>query len=248
MYQESAHFYDFFGAGSEESAKRAEFIDSFQPNEGSIIDVGAGNGEIAFHLASMGYRLFCFEPSPSMSSILIERVARKRQGTDRISVFPLRVEELENALGADLAFASSVFSHLSTEERKSLLRGLWRHLKPGGLFIFNCVQLFAGCFDKPLTKIGERVLGGVCYRHFDSARQTDELTRKVTWKFEIEYQGQVLKEHTEDFYLRMDLEEDIRSLLEAEGFRVRNFLRSFEMEPSEKGRPGFVVIAARGRS
>jgi SAM-dependent methyltransferase len=245
MYQETSHLYDFFGAGSEESPKRAAFILSFLSNKGLIVDVGAGNGEIAFHLAHEGHRLFCFEPSSSMSSILFERAAREINGTDQVSVFPVKVEELKSSLGADLAFASSVFSHLSKEERTSLLRGLRHHLKPGGLFIFNCVQFVPSRPDRPLTKIGERVLGGVFYRHFDSARQMNQLIRKVTWKFEIEYRGQVLNEYAEDFFLQMDSEEGVRSLLEAEGFQVVNFFGSYEKVPSEKDRPGFVVVAAR---
>ena len=125
------------------------------------------------------------------------------------------------------------------------MRGLHRHLKPGGIFILNCVQFVTGRPDKPFTKIGERIVGEIIYRQFDSSEQIDPSRRKVTWKFEVEYRGKILEEHSEDFYLQMDSKEGLRSLLEVAGFRVRDVFGSYGREPMGGQKPGFVVIAQR---
>ncbi len=245
MYLETSHFYDLFGSGNQESARRASFILDCLPNQSSIIDIGAGSGEISFQLARKGHRIYSFEPSPSMFSILADRIAQRKEIQNQISIFPVKLEELTCSLQGDLAFASSVFSHLSLEARSLILKGTHHHLKPDGKFIFNCVQFLASRTDKPLSKIGERAIGKTIYRHFDSSQQIDYFTRKVTWKFEIEYEGQCLKEYVEDFFIHMDSPESVRSLLQSEGFRIENIFGSFDGTPIEKNSPSFVVVAAR---
>lgn len=219
MYQETAHFYDFFNHDTTDTRTRARLIaGALKTSSAVLLDIGAGNGDIAFELAGAGHTLHCLEPSLSMHGILLERLSKRADLHSRVSAYSRRIEELVAPLNADLAYASSVFSHLNYGERLSLMRSLRGQLKPGGIFIFNLVRQVAGRPDKPLTLIGEKRVGEVTYRHFDAAEQVGADRRRVTWKFEVESRATGLKAYEESFVLNLDTEETVRTLLAEAGF------------------------------
>jgi hypothetical protein len=91
--------------------------------------------------------------------------------------------------------------------------------------------------------IGEKTVGDVIYRHYSSSEQLDAQARKVTWKFEVEYKGQVLKEYIEEFTLSMDSPETLESLLGSSGFQLLEVFGSYEGMQVDPGKPGFICVA-----
>jgi len=101
MYQNTAQFYDFFDGDAKESVNRANLILSLVDSPpGILLDIGAGTGEIAFMLAEKGCRVFCFEPSPAMYSILVDRLSDRRDLFNQVSAIPMKLEELPDSIGA----------------------------------------------------------------------------------------------------------------------------------------------------
>lgn len=246
MYPETAQFYDLFGGSSLESEKRAAFMSKYLKNKNSsLIDIGSGTGETAFELADEGYSVFCFEPSPSMYGILLERLRSRKDLHNLVSAFPCYLETVERPLAADAAYAFSVFSHVSREKRLSLLKGVYYHLKLGGLMVFNCVQAVPGRVDQALALVNEKKLGKLSYRHYAASRSLGSQSREVIFQFEVAHGDQVLKRYEDKFTLALDTKEDIEKLLGEAGFRMAECFSNVDRDSYSLDSPGFTVVASR---
>lgn len=246
MYPETAQFYDLFGGSSDLCLKRVAFISKYLKNKNSLlIDIGAGTGEMAFELADEGYSVSCFEPSASMHAILLDRLRNRKDLHSQISVFPCFLETVERPLAADTAYAFSVFSHVSHEKRLSMLKGVYYHLKLGGLLMFNCVQHVPGRVDQPLAMVNEKKLGKLNYRHFAASKGIDKDHREVTFQFEVAHGDQVLKKYEDKFTLSLDTKQGIEELLKSAGFRMAECYSDTDSTPYSEHSPGFIVVASR---
>ncbi len=243
MYQETAHFYGFFVDCADSTNERVQLILSeLTASPVTLLDIGAGNGEIAFELAKVSQVVHCLEPSFSMHSILVDRLNHKPGLHKKISVYPNKIEDIRSPINADTAYASSVLSHLNFDEKLSLMKAVRKNLKPQGIFIFNLVRQVEARPDKPLTLIGEKTIGEVTYRHYDSSQQMGSNKKKVTWKFEVESPATGLQVYEESFLLNLESDESIRVLLTESGFRKIREYGSWKKDPSDSSQPGVVLV------
>ena len=243
MYQDTAQFLSLFQDSNSESLQRVGLIQSFLPSGSrSVLDIGAGHGEMALLIAECGHRVHCLEPSRSSHALLLEKVARRPDLQNRISIYASFLENLCSSLDVDLAYASSVFSHLDFYARLSLLKRLREHLRPSGTLIFNVVRQVTRP-DKPLTLRGEKKIGDVTYRHFDSAEQLSSERRRVKWRFEIESKAQGLTAFEEDFILNLDTDESLKSLLSEAGYECIAEFGSWAKAPVASEQTGRVIVA-----
>lgn len=246
VYPETAQFYDLFGGSQAESLKRIAFVSRYLKNKSShVIDIGAGTGEMAFALADEGYSVSCFEPSASMHAILLDRLINRKDLQSQISIFPCFLETVEKPLNADGAYAFSVFSHVSNEKRLSMLKGVYYHLKLGGLFMFNCVQDVPGRVDQPLAMINEKKIGKLNYQHFAASKKIDDHHREVIFQFEVKYGAQVLKRYEDRFTLGLDTVQGVEELLKTAGFRIAECYSDSDRTPYSEESPGFTIVASR---
>jgi len=246
MYENSAPFYDLFGHGKEETAKRVSFVTKYLGGaEVSLIDVGSATGEVAIALAEEGHKVAAFEPAFPFYSILLDRLRARRDLRDLVSAYPLKLEDLSGSLQADFALVSSVFSHLPSNAKTVLLNGLAGHLKPGATLVFNCVQVNPGRQDQPLMTVAETKIGDLTYRHSASSRGIDELRREVVFQFDIRRREEVLSTYTDHFQLCLDDLEQMRSRLRECGFTALETWGSFERNPYDASGSGFVIVAKR---
>jgi len=86
---------------------------------GTVLDFGAGNGRFALHLQSLGARVAALEPDPGLRA----RIARAG-----IAVY----EDLGAVEGESMdgVYSINVLEHI--EDDLSVLRSMWRVLRPGG--------------------------------------------------------------------------------------------------------------------
>ena len=120
------------------------------------LDVGGGLSGFPLALALQGMEVAVVDPDPEDHAPPAILHAWARSWSARVSYTRCRVDEMDDPdEGYDLAFCISVIEHIpSREERLSLMRGVWRLLKPGALFVVT-VDLFLGLH--PFT---ERTLQG----------------------------------------------------------------------------------------
>jgi SAM-dependent methyltransferase len=110
--------------------------DLFPPVPADILDIGAGSGRDAAHLASLGYRVTAAEP-----------VAAMREGGRRLHPSPA-IAWIADALpalprltaagaGFDLILATAVWMHLDPAERVAAMASVAALLRPGARFVLT---------------------------------------------------------------------------------------------------------------
>lgn len=101
-----------------------------------ILELGAGTGRDAAHLAALGHQVVAVEPSPGMM-----RIARELHPSPGIEWIEDGLPDLESLQGRESAFdlvlATAVWMHLDAAERRRAMRVVARLVRPGGLFILS---------------------------------------------------------------------------------------------------------------
>ena len=104
-----------------------------------IIDIGCGRGEIVFQAASAGARAVGIDYAES--AVEIAQTTRERHAEDireKTGFFCQSAETLEFEDDFfDTAFLLDVVEHVSADEFQTILREIWRVLKPGGKLIIH---------------------------------------------------------------------------------------------------------------
>ncbi len=131
-YQQFAQFYDaLMGDGSSRSARILEAIDRFDVDATSLLELGCGTGSVLDGLDSIP-TLVGLDASAGMLSAAAAKVPSAELVLGDMADFDL---------GTTFDVVACVYdtvNHLVNYELwESLFEGVARHLKPGGLFIFD---------------------------------------------------------------------------------------------------------------
>jgi SAM-dependent methyltransferase len=131
-YQQFAQFYDtLMGDGSTRSARILEAIDRFDIDANSLLELGCGTGSVLEGLGSIS-KLVGLDASSEMLSVAMQKVPSAELVLGDMTDFDL---------GAKFDVVACVYdtvNHLTTYEAwESLFESVARHLRPGGLFIFD---------------------------------------------------------------------------------------------------------------
>jgi 2-polyprenyl-3-methyl-5-hydroxy-6-metoxy-1,4-benzoquinol methylase len=107
-----------------------------------IFDAGCGSGRNIVYLLREGYEVFGADPDP-------KAIDAVRQLVPRIPAGNFRVESVEaNSFSdafADVVICNTVLHFARDDDHfRSMLRGAWRTLKPGGLFFSRLASTIGG--------------------------------------------------------------------------------------------------------
>lgn len=136
-FSEYAHFYDLFYAGKNYAAE-AEFILELSARFGlvpkTLLDMGCGTGRHLVEFVKRHVKCDGFDKSPEM---LVQ--ASRRLSGDNVTLTEANITDFENGKKYDLVVGMfAVFGYLiGNDQLLSGLRTAYKHLLPGGLFIFD---------------------------------------------------------------------------------------------------------------
>ncbi len=100
-------------------------MSAFEPVSGSVVEVGAGSGNMTRWLSARADRVVAVEPHPALA----DRI--ERLGLADVDVLRSRVEDLPgDASGFDLAVSVNVLEHI--EDDAGAVRAMSRLVRPGG--------------------------------------------------------------------------------------------------------------------
>jgi SAM-dependent methyltransferase len=99
---------------------------------GPLLELGAGTGRVALHLARRGHRIVAVERDPALAAELARRAAAELLEVEVIAG-DVRELALERRFGLILAPMQFLQLFLDADERSSLLAACRAHLSPGGL-------------------------------------------------------------------------------------------------------------------
>ncbi|KAB7708708.1 methyltransferase domain-containing protein [Bacillus aerolatus] len=141
-YERFAHVYDFLMG----DAPYEEWMDFFQRHAANlsgkgVLDLACGTGEFTWRLAEAGWHVTGVDLSDDMLFVAQQKAAAKNLS---IPLFQQDMRELEGleSFDAITIFCDSLNYLTEEEDVKRTFQSAEKHLKPGGLFLFDVHSLF----------------------------------------------------------------------------------------------------------
>ena len=198
-----------------------------------VLDLGCGTGNHALPLSARGFEVIGVDRSESM-------LAKARAKTPEHRVFyqgDIRTVDLGRQFDAALLMFAVLGYQLDNADAIAALRAARRHLRSGGLLLFDVWYGPAVLFQRPSEriKIIPTSVGNILRAstsELDTRRQTCTVRYHV-WTFAAE---QLLSENEEEHTVRYFFPLELSLFLESSGFalvRLGAFPR-FDTEPDEK--------------
>lgn len=232
-YERFASVYDFLM----EDVPYDKWMDFFQQHTSglsgkSVLDLACGTGEFTWRLAKAGWDVTGVDLSDSMLL-----AARQKAEKKQLSI-PLFQQDMRNLEGLGQFDAVTIFcdslNYLTEEEDiKLTLRAVQRHLKPGGLLLFDVHSLYKmrRIFkDGTFTAVDDNV--SYIWNCFDG-EQPDSIEHELT--FFVREEGLELYERFDEWHVQRSFaSEQYRGWLQETGFTDIEITADFTGQPPKE--------------
>lgn len=245
-----AQFYDTLYGDKDYVAECAFLEDTFnrysnQPVR-SVLDLGCGTGGHASILANRGYAVTGVDRSEQM--LTVARRGAVDHGLVTWQSADIRDLDLDQTFDAVISMFAVVSYMVTNTDLMAALRTARRHLRPGGLFLFDAWFGPAVLTERPTDRYktveadGQRV---VCFVHpeLDLLQHTVNVHYKV-WQLQDE---RVVSEVDEEHPVRFLFPQEIIHYLDEARFRVRRLCPFLRPDDDLSDRDWNLFVAAEGR-
>jgi SAM-dependent methyltransferase len=238
-YEKCAHLYDLF-----DTKENIEFFLHYGSEAGEILDIGAGTGRIAFALAEKDVKVFCVEPSPAMHEQFEKKLRTHPELAENIRLIGGNASSFDFKRTFPAAILSGSFDHfMDDHERVSSLRNIAKHLKAGGMLVFDVGLGFMD--DSPLKPAGQVDLGDKHYRRFVSRKRLPD--GKLDWLliYEVYQSGKLIERIEEHSQCGTIDRAKLHRLLEETGFEIKKEFGDWDFKEYEEGNLFLIVEAMK---
>ena len=130
-------------------------IEKYHPRAQSILDLGCGTGNHDLLLHQMGYRVAGVDLSQEMLAVADARLAalEPRPSTLSFHQGDIRSIRLEQSFDVVTSLFHVISYQPKNEDLAAAFATVRAHLKPGGIFIFDCWYGPAVLTDRPVVRI-----------------------------------------------------------------------------------------------
>ncbi|GAA2649302.1 hypothetical protein GCM10010412_014360 [Nonomuraea recticatena] len=164
--------------------------------KGSVLEIGAGTGLITEVIAdATDGEIFALEPSLGMRSVLLSRLAGRRELLERVTVLPYGALDVELDEPVDMIVMIAVL--YSIEDRASLWATLARQLVPGGRLVFNFREREAPTPGDDAEMASYRV-GRHTYELWGRTLEVEGERISARFRYVIRHGGEVISEDVVD--------------------------------------------------
>jgi SAM-dependent methyltransferase len=221
------NYADFYDSIYEDKDYRAEceFIEQVlqryaAEKPATILDIGCGTGSHSMLLADMGYEVTGVDFSGDMLKIARAKAA---DGQKRISFFQQDIARLRLPRKFDAAVAMfNVIGYQTTNEAiENTLKSIHRHLRPGGLFIFDVWFGPAVLNERPAERVKNlEHAGGTVIRYARPVLDILNQTVKVSYTLAEVKGNKETKKVEESHLVRFFFYQELLYFMENNGFSV----------------------------
>jgi ubiquinone/menaquinone biosynthesis C-methylase UbiE len=236
-----APLYDFFQKGVENDIQF--YLDHFKEFDGSILEIGAGTGRITIPLLKQGLDITPLDLAPGMLACLKEKTTALNFpiGVVRGDMRTFHVNKKFDAI----IVTFRTFQHLyNVQDQFLALKNFKRHLKPGGILIFDVYQpsmKYMAHGDWKWRKDSVVKMPGKSEKiKIDYRNRYDMATQMMKQEFRASYsngQKQIMP-----FKMRFFFRFEIEHLLKLTGFKVKNVYGDFKKGGLRDGSPEMVWV------
>jgi len=232
------------------------FVGYSRKTRGKTLELGCGAGRVLIPTAIAGCEITGLDISPSMLKKCQEKIDRQ----------PKKVQELIRTVEGDMIDFSiderfslvttpfRPFQHLiSTEEQKSCLECVHRHLDTGALLILDLFHPFLPALYDPKYQFETK---DVAERKLPDGREIrrtqkspvvhrDEQYLESEFIYHVSYPDGRRERHVHSFPLRYFFRYEVEHLLELSGFRVRELFGNFDRSSFSQDSPEMIFVAEK---
>ncbi|HWA74547.1 MAG TPA: class I SAM-dependent methyltransferase [Polyangiaceae bacterium] len=217
-------------------------IQQYRPSAASLLDLGCGTGRHALLLAEMGYQVSGVDLSEEMLASANERLRQRAAEPTQSAWTPpqfVHGDIRSVRLGSQFDVVVSLFHVMSYQTRNedlaAALATIREHLKPGGLFVFDCWYGPAVLSDKPQVRVRRLEDDAISVtRCAEPVIHANENVVDVNYHVFIRDKAtQQMDELKETHRMRYLFAPEVQLLLDAAGLKLvklREFMR--DQEPS----------------
>ncbi len=130
-------------------------INQFAPNASDLLDLGCGTGLHAINLAENGYHITGIDQSHDMINIAQERLKTLSSSISNLLNFyigDIRTYSINKSFDVALSLFHVFSYQVKNSDLNQSFNTVSKHLKPGGIFIFDCWYGPAVISDKPYKR------------------------------------------------------------------------------------------------
>ncbi len=152
-----ARYYDLLNK-DKDYRKEADYvhalIQKYAPDSKTILDLGCGTGRHDFLLAEKGYSVTGVDISEQMLSIANAQLStlNLEPSTLQFAHSDIRTIRLNRTFHSVISLFHVMSYQTSNKDLLSVFKTARRHLKPGGIFIFDCWYGPAVLTDRPVPR------------------------------------------------------------------------------------------------
>jgi SAM-dependent methyltransferase len=239
-------FYDLIYHQIRDEVDTNFFLNEISKTHGKILETGVGTGRLYTQALERGADVYGLDCSPSMVDVLQCKLSPEQR--NRVSLQDIR--DFRYDIGFDLIIAPfRVFMHLThKEDQFNALHNIYRHLNPGGRFIFDVFVPDPAYLKKGMENVtdfdGEYMPGKRVRRIVNS--KPDLINQLIHASFRLEWEEEE-GWHTEDwtlplrFFFRYELEHMIERS-DFESYTIIGDYQGNELTPDSKD---FIVICSK---
>jgi SAM-dependent methyltransferase len=220
--------------------------------DGPSLELGAGSGRVALHLAREELDVVALDASPVMLDRLRARLEETIASRVRVVEGDMRSFDLGERF--DLVYCPLfTFEHLvETEDRIAALRCAEAHLAPGGLFVaglrpLSVVDWAPG--DHPMTVRGTRVdpdSGDTIVKMASVRASGATQTTTTTYIFDRTPKGGgQLRRRVMDVTMRATGQPEAELMLRAAGLRLQQVYGAPDLSPFTDDSDSMIIVAGR---
>jgi 2-polyprenyl-3-methyl-5-hydroxy-6-metoxy-1,4-benzoquinol methylase len=222
-----AKYYDVMYS-DKDYAKEAKYLEALLKKHArsrvrSILDIAAGTGGHAIHLARRGYQVEAID----LSSSMIERAkvkARSEHLGIEFHVADMRRLSLGKRFDACICMFAGIDYLLSYQELGDTLSRLRAHLKPGGIFVFDFWNGAAVLTVKPSVRVKRVKVKGI-----ELIRIAEPVLHPVQHPCDVAFyclasrRGRIIARFDEKHTVRFYFVEELKHILQENGFKIIAF-------------------------
>lgn len=247
-YTPFAELYDLFYA---DFADDLDMYRGFADRTGgSILEIGSGTGRVALALAEERHTVVGLELSDALR-VVAQQKADRAQLTDRVTFVAgdMRRFKRDQYFGLIIIPLNTFLHNLTLDDQLATLACCKKHLRPGGLLVLDCFTPDpAHAADDGRLIVQRSVIdqetGRPAVLLLSRATDWHQQLQEITYFIDrVDGNGLVQRAILSTAY-RFIFRHELRLLLKAGGFDVKDEYGSYDLDPVGPGSDKLIVVAA----
>lgn len=245
-YSEFARVYDLFMDNipyEQWSDYLVSLLKKYGVEEGLVLDMGCGTGNITEALRRQGYDMIGIDNSEEMLAAAMEKAEQDVSGLPPVLYLcqDMREFELYGTVRAAVSICDSLNYILEPGELLQVFKLVNNYLDPGGVFIFDLNTLY-----KYENILGEQTIGEAREDHcfiWDNYFDKDSRINEYVLNLFIQGEDGRYDRYEEYHYQKAYEVDEVKALIEEAGMIWENAYDAFTMNPAGKNSERIYIVA-----